>query len=132
MSHHKTGVAIMLAALTVLAFAGCKDSSSGSNTPAGGLAHPEDYQVTACTVDAIHYPHATVKITNHSSGSSNYLGEVRFQSPDGKTQYGTGAVISNNLTPGQSTTQDAVGLQQVPAGATLTCELADADRMASY
>lgn len=125
-----TTVTILLAALAVLA-SGCK-TSAGSNTPAGSLAHSEDYQITACTVDSIHFPHATVKLTNHSSGSSNYLGEVRFQSPDGKTQFGTGAVVVNNLTPGQSTTQDAVGLQQVPAGAKPTCELADADRMASY
>lgn len=111
--------------------AGCK-TSAGSNNPAGALAHPEDYQITACTVDSIDYPHAKVQITNHSGGSSNYLGEVRFQSPDKKTQYGTGVVVVNNLTPGQSTTQDAVGTQMVPAGAKLTCELADADRMASY
>ena len=124
-----TTVAALALAASVAA---CTSGGAGSNGPAGAFAHAADYQITSCGVDSVNYPHATVKLTNHSSGSSDYVGSIRFQSADGKTQFGTGAVFANNVTPGQTTTVDAVSPTTVPVGTKITCELADADRMASH
>lgn len=64
-------------------------------------AAKKDVKVTSCTKDALGFMDAKVLITNHSSKASNYIVDVVFETPDGKTQLGTGLAAVNDLQPGQ-------------------------------
>ena len=41
-------------------------------------------------------------MTNHSSKPSNYIIEVVFETPDGKTQLDTASALVNHLAAGQT------------------------------
>jgi hypothetical protein len=130
--------------LVPIAFAvGCQSSSSGSSSGTSGTTssssskapaavdHAEDVTITACTADTTTgYLDAKVKVTNHSSKTSNYAITIAFESKDGSEQLDTGIVAVNNLAPGQSSDQDAVSLKSAPAGG-YNCKLADLTRYAS-
>lgn len=114
---------------------GAAPSASGQNAPAGeGLfEHPEDVTVGTCVRDELTgWPKATLTIKNGSSKASSYSVTVSFQSPDGKTQFGEGLAGVTRLEPGQSTTQDAQGLAEVPAGAEFTCVVTSAKRTEAF
>ena len=129
-----------LAAAAVLA-AGCKTSTGGGTASTGASsgatvassnapAHSEDVAITACTPDAAGFAAAKVVVTNHSSKASNYIINIVMESPDGKTQIGTGLVSVNGLAPGQaSSPQDASSLQSV--NGPYTCRVGDITRYAS-
>lgn len=74
-----------------------------------------------------------VTLTNNSSETSDYMGSVVFESPNGKTQYGTGPLFAENLNPGQSTTTEVMMLDELPKSADkVVARLTDFDRMASF
>ena len=74
-----------------------------------------------------------VTITNSSPNKSDYLGTVVFESADGKTQYGTGALFVDGLEPGQTKTEKVMMLDELPKNAkTVSVRLTDFDRSQSF
>jgi len=131
--------------LTVLALAlflagtGCAAGTSKSASKSGAskapkntkpLQHLEDVKITKCGTDlALGFAVATVTIKNSSSKESNYIVNVTFNSPDGKTQLGSGLAAANNLAAGQSATEEANALKAI-AGK-FACKVSDVTRYAS-
>lgn len=109
------------------------DSGSDVDSMSGNTDNPpqNDVEVSECGVEEFTGPEATLNVTNNSSGRSNYIIEVSFESEDGSQQYGTGTAILNNLEPGQSRTETAAAFEEVPEGASFTCRLVEVDRFAS-
>jgi len=98
-------------------------SNNGSNPPQADAA------LTSCTTDAAGDPTAAFTITNHSSGRSDYVISVNFLDASG-TKVAEGSAISNNIDPGQSALETAVGFASTQ-GAT-TCKVTNVDRFASH
>jgi len=74
-----------------------------------------------------------VTLTNNSSKTSDYMGTVVFESPNGKTQYGDGALFVENLNPGQTKTSEVMMLDTLPKGAKkVVARLTDFDRTESF
>lgn len=76
---------------------------------------------------------AKVKLTNSSPNRSDYTATVVFESPDGKTQYGTGTLFVEGLEPGQTKIDKVAMLDELPTGAKkVTARLTDFDRSESF
>ena len=76
----------------------------------------------------------SVKVTlkNNSSKTSDYMGTVVFESPDGKTQYGTGALFVQGLEPGQTKVEKVMMLDELPENAqAISARMTDFDRSMS-
>lgn len=76
----------------------------------------------------------SVKVTlkNNSSETSDYMGTVVFESPNGKKQYGTGALFVEGLQPGQTKVEKVVMLDELPANVkAVSVRLTDFDRSMS-
>lgn len=74
-----------------------------------------------------------VTVTNSSKNKSDYMATVVFESPDGKTQYGTGPLMINGLEPGQTKVEDVMMMDQLPDGANaIAVRLTDFDRSQSF
>ena len=68
-----------------------------------------------------------------SPNASDYVATVVFESPDGKTQYGTGALFVNGLRPGQTKVEKVVMLDELPGGVKkVAVRLTDFDRSESF
>jgi hypothetical protein len=106
-------------------------SNGGTKTLSNNGTHPPqaDVAITGCSADSLGDLQAAVKVTNHSSGRSNYVIEIAFDSKDGKTQLDTTAVLVNNLDPGQSSNQ--TGTTVTAAKGLYTCKVTDVNRFAS-
>jgi len=136
---HRRWVMLAAAGLAAASLAACKTSTGASaSTSTGGAtakasagpAHSEDVAITACAPDDAGFAAAKVVVTNHSSKASNYIVNIVMESPDGKTQIGTGLVSVNGLAPGQaSSPQDASSLQT--ANGPYTCRVGDITRYAA-
>lgn len=98
-------------------------SNNGSNPPQADVA------VTSCTADQFGYPKAGLRITNHSSGRSDYIISVNFLDGSG-TKVAEGAALSSNIDPGQSAIESAGGLTSVKGA--LTCKVTNVNRFASH
>ncbi len=106
-------------------------AATSSPKAAGAIAHSEDIAISTCAADELGYANSKVVITNHSSKPSNYIVTIAMDTPDGKTQIGTGNAVVNNLAPGQaSAAQDANTLMKAPAGG-YVCKLASVTRYSS-
>lgn len=121
--------------ITVIVFAAgtaVKHAVDNAKTGTGVLSHPEDFAIATCKTDSQGNLAATVTITNHSSKSSNYLGTLVWQTPDGKTQLDTSPIVANSLLPGQSTTVNAFSVTAAPTAANaFTCALGDFTRLSA-
>lgn len=74
-----------------------------------------------------------VTLTNSSDNRSDYMATVVFESPDGKTQYGTGALFVEGLEPGQTKVENVMMFDSLPASAKrISARLTDFDRMQSF
>jgi hypothetical protein len=106
-------------------------SNGGTKTLSNNGTHPPqaDVAITGCSADSLGDLQATVKVTNHSSGRSNYVIGIAFDSKDGKTQLDTTTVLVNNLDPGQSSNQ--TGTTLTTAKGSYTCKVTDVNRFAS-
>lgn len=107
-------------------------ASTGITTSesAGTVSHAEDVKIAKCDADDLGFADSQVVLTNHSSKSSDYIVSIAYETPDGKTQIGTGNVIVNNLGPNQSSSQqDADSLQK--ATGPYTCRVASVTRVAA-
>lgn len=116
------------------------DSSDDTTDDGGGSAETQvtgakdetdDVKLNSCSADENfgNFGNANITVTNNSSKRSSYIIEITFESPDGATQYGTGAAIINNLDPGQSKDEDVSSLDEFPADG--VCKVTNVDRMAS-
>jgi hypothetical protein len=77
---------------------------------------------------------ASVKVTlkNSSENTSDYMATVVFESPDGKKQYGTGALFVTGLEPGQTKVENVVMLDELPGNVkAISARLTDFDRSLS-
>ena len=107
-------------------------SNAGTKTLSNNGSHPPqaDVTLTGCSADSLGYLQALVKVTNNSSGRSNYLIDVAFESKDGATQLDTTSAMVNNLNSGQSSNQTAGSLTK--AAGSFTCKVTDVNRIASF
>jgi hypothetical protein len=136
-----------LALITAAAATACTPTSTGTNNPAAPVpattataqatkAAPAgdgdklaDVAISDCTVDeTLHWPAAEVKITNHTSKSSNYMVQVEFVDETG-TRIGQGVAATNNLAPGQSALEKAQGA--ATAKGKISCKVSDVTRYAA-
>jgi hypothetical protein len=132
-----------LAAVAAIIAIGVASSSSSSNktvasnnggtkTLSNNGSHPPqaDVQVTHCNTDTLGDLQALLKVTNHSSGRSNYIITVAFTSKSGKTQLDTATSIVNDLEAGQISNQKGVTVTSAPVGG-FTCKVTEVNRFAS-
>ena len=108
-----------------------QEQSDGPDSHSGNSENPpqNDVAITACAQDGLGFMEATVDVTNNSSGKSNYMIEVSFESSDQSQQFGTGMAFVNNLEPGQKKAESVSALEE-PTGE-FTCRITDVNRMAS-
>ncbi|MFJ9770849.1 FxLYD domain-containing protein [Kitasatospora sp. NPDC101157] len=98
-------------------------------TSAGDAEAAKDVEVTGCVVDpAIHWPTANLKVTNHSSRTSNYIIQVEFVDKSG-TRVGEAPAATNNLAAGGSATLKALGATEVKGE--ITCRVSGVNRFAA-
>jgi hypothetical protein len=95
--------------------------------------HPpaRDVKVAKCEVDNsydLNMATASLKVTNHSSKTSDYVITVEFVSGDG-TRVGESAAILNALRPSQSAKTDATG--ESGGERHLTCKVTQVERFSS-
>lgn len=106
--------------------------NGGVSTLSNNDSHPPqaDAELTVCApAQFLNYPQATVKVTNHSTGRSDYMVEVKFIDPT-NTVVGTGTAIMNNVDPGQSAIDTAGAVSSNAAH--FTCQISSVDRFASH
>ncbi len=82
--------------------------------------------VRGCAAEAKHDMHASVKVTNHAAGRRDYVIDIAFDSPDGKTQFDTAKVLVNDLASGQSTNEESS--TATTARGAYTCNVIDVNR----
>ena len=103
-------------------------SEQPTETPAGASDEVDDVAITSCTRNIIGFGEATFTVTNNSSKPSTYSIEIAVESADGTTSYGTANAFVQRLNAGQTTTDKASGLQDVPEGVQLKCTVSDVNR----
>jgi hypothetical protein len=124
-----------LLALSTVALLASGSTGGGSSKPSSGTGtsggHPamKDVTVATCSADEAGDYSASLSVKNNSSGRSDYLISVAFESSDGKTQLDTTAALVNSLESGQSTTKDATSFKT--ASGAFTCRVTDVSRLAS-
>ncbi|MER6396823.1 FxLYD domain-containing protein [Kitasatospora sp. NPDC001603] len=150
----RTTLTITAASLAVLGLAAC-DPSATTSKPTGpaveattpgapGATVPSlpaiptvpgaadatgDVELAGCEVDAtLHWPSAQLKVTNHSSKSSNYMIQVEFVDAAG-TRIGEGVAATNNLAAGQAATLKAQGATD--AKGKVSCKVTNVTRYAA-
>jgi hypothetical protein len=153
----RTAITITAASLAVLGLAACDPSTTTSKstgpaveaTTAGAPAAPGataptlpgiptvpgsadatgDVELAGCEVDAtLHWPSAQLKVTNHSSKSSNYMIQVEFVDAAG-TRIGEGVAATNNLAAGQAATLKAQGATDTKGK--ISCKVTNVTRYAA-
>lgn len=89
-----------------------------------------DVEVIECTThELLDSPVAKLRITNNSSGRSNYFVTVAFESPDRSQRFGEGMGSSMGLEPGQMTEVEATGFDDVTGD--FGCNVIEVQRTAS-
>ncbi|MFJ6618173.1 hypothetical protein ACIQOW_11460 [Kitasatospora sp. NPDC091335] len=142
----RTTLTVLAAGAAVLGLAACDPSTTTSSkstapavaateagapapAPAGGGDAAKDAEITKCTInDLLKMPEAEVKITNHSSKSSNYIVQLEFTDASG-TRVAEGAAATNNLAPNQAAVQKAPGAAQVTGK--VSCRITNVTRYAA-
>ncbi|MFF4342031.1 hypothetical protein ACFY00_19105 [Kitasatospora sp. NPDC001540] len=120
-----------LVAALVLTATGC--GADGDDRAPGaedaGRAAFGDVEVVSCTVDdQLQWPSATVRITNHTATTSNYVVQIAFEDGQGRPVTG-GVAAATTLPPGQDAVEHAQGTAD-PHGP-VSCRIADVARYAS-
>lgn len=96
---------------------------------AGGDDANGDVEIVSCQVDpTLHWPSADLKITNHSSKSSNYIVNIEFVD-DGGTRLAEGIAATNNLAAGQAANVKAAGTAEVKGK--VSCKVSKVTRYAA-
>jgi len=107
-----------------------KDTSDTTRgTDVSNADELKDAKLGAVKKDELGMMTAKVTVTNNSKNASSYIGTVIFESADGKTQFGTGAILIDSLEPGQTKVDEAMMLEELPGNAKrVTARLTDFDR----
>ncbi|WP_329592161.1 FxLYD domain-containing protein [Streptomyces sp. NBC_01362] len=88
-----------------------------------------DVKITSCKVNgSTTWPAAEVEIVNHSDEKANYIVSVEFVNAKGD-RLGEGMAATNNLAPGQRSTQTAQGLDATSGK--VECKVTDVSRYPS-
>ncbi|MFE6400520.1 hypothetical protein [Streptomyces alboflavus] len=88
-----------------------------------------DVELTKCSVaSSTGWPTAELRITNHSSQTSDYLIAVEFVDADG-VRIAEGGAVASNLAPDRVANESASGLRQ--ASGKIVCRVTDVTRHAS-
>ncbi|MFJ5070265.1 FxLYD domain-containing protein [Kitasatospora sp. NPDC088556] len=145
----RTALTIAAASATILGLAACDPNATSTSTSkdtapaaagspaatqaapaaAGGGEAAKDVEITKCSInDLLKMPEAEVKITNHSSKSSNYIVQIEFTDASG-TRVAESAAATNNLAPNQSAVQKAPGSAQV--NGKVSCKVTNVTRYAA-
>jgi hypothetical protein len=104
-------------------------SAPAAAVPAGDGDKLKDIEIVSCQVDStIHWPSADLKITNHTSKSSNYMVTIEFVDGSG-TRLAEGLAATNNLAAGQAATVKAAGTAEVKGS--VSCRVVDVTRYAA-
>lgn len=89
----------------------------------------KDVEIASCQVDnALHWPSADLKITNHSAKSSNYIVNIEFVDAGG-TRLAEGLAATNNLAAGQAANVKAQGTSEVKGK--VSCKVSKVTRYAA-
>ncbi|MGW4380809.1 FxLYD domain-containing protein [Kitasatospora sp. NPDC004531] len=113
----------------VLAVAGCAPADGGYGLAIEADRGSGDVELTACAVDdQLHWPAATVRITNHSATTSNYVVQVAFLDGAGR-QITEGVAAASSLAPAQDALEQAQGTAD-PQGP-VSCRVVDIARYAT-
>ncbi|MFH8792433.1 hypothetical protein [Streptomyces sp. NPDC017941] len=88
-----------------------------------------DVELIGCSVETgTGWPAAELRITNHSSKTSDYWVQVEFVGADG-VRFAEGFAATNHLTPGRVASESASALRESPGK--ITCRITDVTRHAS-
>ncbi|MFD9861349.1 hypothetical protein [Streptomyces alboflavus] len=105
-----------------------RDPSQEQTAPAVPDARA-DVRLTKCSVDpSTRWPTAELRITNHSSKTSDYSVEVEFVGADG-VRIAEGVAVASNLAPDQVANESALGVRE--ASGKVVCRITDVMRYAS-
>jgi len=107
--------------------------NSGIETNSGNSENPPQADVTGvdCVVqEGVNWMKADVRITNNSSGRSDYFIEVAFEGADGSLLTSSNAIVQG-LEPGQNTTAEAITADEPPADGAFECRVTEVDRTAA-
>lgn len=133
----RTRAILAAACLTVvLAATGCEQAGGGRSAADGPAADTAagdrpagDVEVTGCAVDEqLHWPAASVRITNRTATTSNYVVQIAFLDGTGKQVTG-GVAAAASLAPGQDAVEQAQGTAD-PRGP-VSCRVVDVARYAT-
>lgn len=127
--------------IVIAAVAGGSSSSKGStstksnggvSTVSGNGTHPPqaDVAIESCATDAAGFMTAGLRITNHSTGRSNYMISVNFLDGAG-TKVAEGTAFSNNIDAGQAAIDSANSLTEPKGSGSFSCKVTDVNRFAS-
>ncbi|MFD8599039.1 hypothetical protein ACFV1L_28955 [Kitasatospora sp. NPDC059646] len=113
-----------------LAAGGCAPAPGGGTALGFGADRAAgDVELTACAVDdQLHWPAATVRITNHSATTSNYVVQIAFLDGAGR-QITEGVAAASTLAPAQDAVEQAQGTAD-PQGP-VSCRVVDIARYAT-
>jgi hypothetical protein len=128
----RTLLALVVAALLVA----CGDQNIGESGPdpitdSGNTDNPPaaDVVLDVCGPhDATNWAVASGTITNHSSGTSDYVVTVEFVDPAG-VRYTTGSFAAQAVAADQTIEWEGLGLEEFRQGT--TCDLVEVQRWAS-
>ncbi|MFI6938854.1 hypothetical protein ACIBI4_06255 [Streptomyces sp. NPDC050418] len=88
-----------------------------------------DVEITSCGISpSTSWPKAEIRITNHSSKTSDYWINVEFVDARGE-RFAEGFVTANNLDPGKVSRESASGFTEAPGS--VTCRVTEVERWAS-
>lgn len=76
-------------------------------------------ELSTVTTDELGFEEVELTVTNTSDEAQTFWVTVAAESADGSVQYDTTSVITSDLQPGQSATETAVFIEDIPADATI-------------
>ncbi|MFD8482850.1 hypothetical protein [Kitasatospora sp. NPDC059673] len=113
----------------VLTASGCAPAGGGPALAYEIDRGSGDVELTACAVDEeLHWPAATVRITNHTATTSNYVVQIAFLDGAGR-QVTEGVAAASSVAPAQDALEQAQGTAD-PKGP-VSCRVVDIARYAT-
>jgi hypothetical protein len=90
-----------------------------------------DVEVAACETDDHGFMKATLRVTNQSAETSNYIIEVSFDRHDGNEQLATAPATVTSLAPGQMTEVETSSGEEPPGEAEFDCRVGFVERLSA-
>ncbi|GHC43663.1 FxLYD domain-containing protein [Streptomyces flavofungini] len=128
-------VALMAILVAVALIGGSDEETPPGRSPSQEQTAPPvsgpraDVEIIKCSVEPnTRWPNAELRITNHSSKTSDYWVEVEFVDADG-VRIAEGVAGTSNLAPDQVANESASGFRE--ASGKVVCRITDVTRHAS-